>query len=314
MVDIDFNKLFATHSLAEHGIGFLINIYNIENAKEQGNSELLYKFIFDTGSTNLTYLHNLNIRGYQIYDVNSIVLSHWHYDHTGGLYKILEQVENEIPIICHKFAKYERFFRRSDDIKTDNLIGKTKQEILPLLSSSKIVNQLPINTEKIGELNCNVVFSKDSYELLNFNDLKIVVSGEIPRKHDIEDFSNFFLLKDDILKTDKISDDKCLIFNNKETVILLLGCCHAGIMNTLDYVKSITDKPISHIIGGFHMANASKLRIEKTIKYLKSFQVLKPLYLFPIHCSGEKFLYELIKADDPDLKAFNTSVGTIFNF
>ena len=140
-----------------------------------------------------------------------------------------------------------------------------------------------------------------------------MISGEIPRNYDIEDFNSFYLLQDNIIKSDKILDDKCLIFEYADNIVLLTGCCHSGIMNTLNYIKSIADKPINHIIGGFHMTNASNQRIKKTIEYLKSFQKYEnPLYLFPLHCSGEKFLYELIKTSGPDFKAFNMSVGTVF--
>lgn len=242
-------------------------------------------------------------------------MSHWHYDHTGGLYKILQSIENKIPVICHESAQCERFFRRTDQIKYSDLIGKTRQEVLPMLSSSKIISQEPINVEKIEDLGGKVIFSKNIYEILNFNSLKIIASGEIPRNYDIEDFNSFYLLQDDIIKNDKILDDKCLIFEYENNIVLLTGCCHSGIMNTLDYVKSITNKPISHIIGGFHMANTSNQRIKITIEYLKSFQHYEnPLYLFPLHCSGDKFLSELIKTNNPNLKAFNMSVGTVFRF
>ena len=312
---IEFNKLFATHSIAEHGLGFLINIYHMNNSDDQQEKKLLYKFIFDTGSSNLTFIHNLNIRGYQLYDINSIILSHWHYDHTGGLYKILQDTEDNIPVICHESAQFERFFKRTDEFKFSDLLGKTRQEILPLLSTSKIVNQEPIDEKRIKELGSRVIFSKTKYELLNLDSLKIIISGEIPRNYEIEDFNSFYLLQNDKIKNDKILDDKCLIFEYENNVVLLTGCCHSGIMNTLNYVKSITDKPISHIIGGFHMANTSNQRIKKTIEYLKSFQkYVNPLYLFPLHCSGEKFLSELIKENSPNLKAFNMSVGTVFTF
>ncbi len=312
---IELNKLFATRSLAEHGLGFLINIYKIEDNNNIQEKKLLYKMIFDVGSSNYTFIHNSNIRGSNLSDVNSIVLSHWHYDHTGGLYKVLEQIKDEIQIICHEFAKSERFFRRSDEIKIRSLLGKTRQEIFPLLSASKIINQLPINIKKIEDLNGNVVFNKKPYELLNIDGFRIIVAGEIPRIHHIEDFKTFCLLQDDVIKNDSILDDKCIILDYEDKIILLNGCCHSGIMNTLDYIKSLTDKPISHIIGGFHMANASNQRIKKTIEYLMSFQKYEnPLYLFPIHCSGETFLHELIRAKSPDLKAFNVSVGTIFTF
>ena len=312
---VELNKLFATQSLAEHGLGFLINIYDQEDPNNEWSAELKKKIIFDMGSSNLTYLHNLDIRGYSIYDATEIVISHWHYDHIGAFYEILERIDDEIPIICHESAKFERFFKRSNDVKISNLKGKTKEEILPLLSTSKIVNQCPIDLERVKNLNGNVKFSKQPFKLLKIDGLKVVASGEIPRIHEEEYFSNYFSLQDDTLKVDNILDDKCLIFEYDKNVILLNGCCHSGLMNTLDYVKEISDKPISHIIGGFHMASASDIRINNTIEYLRTFQDRDTtLYVFPIHCTGEKFLYELKKRNIPKIKAFNASVGTVFNF
>ncbi|TFG08071.1 MAG: MBL fold metallo-hydrolase [Promethearchaeota archaeon] len=312
---IEFNKLFATKSLAEHGIGFLINIYDLVNLDDEWNVPLLKKIIFDTGGPNFTFLHNLDIRGYNLHDVNHIVLSHYHYDHTGSLYKILERMDDAVQVICHTDAKYERFFRRSDDVKDSDLKGKTREQISHLLAESKIVNQVPIDLDKIEKLKGKIFFSRTSYELLNQKGLKIIVSGEIPRKHEIEDFSSFFSLQEGILKVDKIKDDKCLILEFDNHSILLLGCCHSGLMNTLDYVKGITDKPISHIIGGFHMASASEEQISATIEYLRSFQNYdKPLYLFPIHCTGNKFIQHVNRIKFPEIKAFDCSVGTVFNF
>jgi len=97
---------------------------------------------------------------------------------------------------------------------------------------------------------------------------------------------------------------------------LLTGCCHSGIMNTIDYVKNLTDtdKLISHIIGGMHMANASRERIRATIRFLKTFREdYKPLYLFPIHCSGERFIQDINTSRILNTKAFNCSVGTVFD-
>ena len=66
---ITLNKLFASKSLAEHGFGFLINVYDVIDSNNSNNDKLIKKIVFDTGGTNLTYLHNLNIRGYSLYDV-----------------------------------------------------------------------------------------------------------------------------------------------------------------------------------------------------------------------------------------------------
>lgn len=311
---IELNKLFATQSIAEHGLGFLINIVDLKDPNNEWSGELLKKIIFDTGSTNYTYLHNLDVRAFSLYDVTDIVLSHWHYDHTGCLYKILERLEEEVPVISHESAKYERFFRRTNDVKNSDLEGKTREEILPLLSAAKIVNQIPINLEQIEKAKGNVIFSKDSYELLNNENLRVIISGEIPRTHKEEDFHNFFSLQNEILKGDKILDDKCMIFEYPDHLVLLNGCCHSGIMNTLDYVQSISEKPVSHIIGGFHMASASNDRMKATIDYLKDFQEYNEvLYLFPIHCTGERFFSYLNNANLPNIKCYNASVGTVFH-
>ena len=312
---IELNKLFATKSLAEHGLGFLINVYDVQDSDNFTNLKLLKKIIFDTGGPNLTFLHNSDLRGYQFYDTDMLILSHWHYDHTGGLLKILERIEKEVPVICHESATFERFFRRERNLKIEDLEGKSREEILPLLSSSKIVNQEPIDLKKIKTLNGQVQFTRDLYEILNVDGLKIVLSGEIPRNHIEEDFNNFFSLQNGILKMDKILDDKFLILEFDENIILINGCCHSGLMNTLDYVKNYSNKPISHIIGGVHMANASDQRIINTLDYLdKLDKYLNELYIFPIHCSGEKFRRLAKDYKSFGIKCYDVSVGTKFYF
>ncbi|MFW9936513.1 MAG: MBL fold metallo-hydrolase [Candidatus Thorarchaeota archaeon] len=307
---IDLNRIFATQSIAEHGLGFFINVY--ENNKTDNP---IKKIIFDTGGPNSTFLHNLDVRKIDVNDTDIIILSHWHYDHSRGLYEILRRIGKNIPIICHENALLERFFIRSQDVKVKDLIGKTREDLQILLSSSKIVNQAPIDIRKVEELNGNVVFSKEAYEILNIEGLKIVASGEIPRNNKYEDFSNFMFLQDNVIKYDKIIDDKCLIIELEDRVILLNGCCHSGIINTLNYVKKLTNKPISHIIGGFHMVSASDERMTETIDFLTKFQTYnRPLYLFPIHCSGEKFGNMINETKNENLLALNASVGTKFLF
>ena len=312
---LELNKLFASKSLAEHGLGFLINVYDVTDSDKPTNDKLIKKIVFDTGGTNLTFLHNLDIRGYPLYDIDYIVLSHWHYDHTGGLFKILERIENEVPIICHEGANFERFFKRARNLRNEDLVGKTRTDILHLLSSLKIVNQEPIDKEQVKKLKGQIHLTKEPYEILNIEGLKIVVSGEIPRKHIEEEFNNFLSLQEGTLKIDKILDDKCLILEFEENIVLVNGCCHSGLMNTLDYVKNYSEKPISHIIGGFHMASASEERIRATIDYLNALKIFdNTLFIFPIHCSGEKVIKMVNKTSDSRIKAFNPSVGTIFYF
>ncbi|MFW9774029.1 MAG: MBL fold metallo-hydrolase, partial [Candidatus Thorarchaeota archaeon] len=271
--------------------------------------------IFDTGGSNLTFLHNLDIRGIPLYDLDLIVMSHWHYDHTGALIKILERLDDEVPIICHDSAKFERFFKRVRNLKNEELLGKPRSELSPLLSTSKIVNQEPINIDQVKNLKGQIYFTKEPYEIVNREELKILVSGEIPRIHAEEDFSNFLSLQDDIAQIDKILDDKCLILEFKENIVLLTGCCHSGLMNTLDYIKTLSNKPASHIIGGVHLARATDQRILNTLEYLDRMEKYEnKVFVFPMHCSGEKVRQFAEKYENVGIHCYDVSVGTAFHF
>ncbi|TFF99915.1 MAG: MBL fold metallo-hydrolase [Promethearchaeota archaeon] len=313
---IEFNKLFATQSIAEHGLGFLIKVFEIEDSSQPENKTLINKLIFDTGGQNSTFIHNLSVRGYQMYDVDAIILSHWHYDHNGGLYDILTEIDHKVPIYTHEAANYERFFRRSADVSLEDLKQKHREEIIPLLNQMKIVNQEPLDFDEISKLNGEIKFIENKVDLLDKDSFKVICAGEIPRNYLDEDFSDYFaIMEEDILEVDKILDDKCLFFEFKDRIIMLNGCCHSGLKNTVDYVQSISNKPISHIIGGFHMASASDERIKTTVEYVKNLDLFKEkLFLFPIHCTGDKFLREVNRNTDETIQAFDASVGTKFVF
>ncbi len=316
---IKSNKFIMTKCLAEHGLGFLINIYKTN--KQSNGRKLIKKLIFDTGGPNLTFLFNLHLMDFSINNIDGIMLSHWHYDHIGGLHRILLQNQNEIPIYCHESAKFERFFVRSDEIQNSDLEGKTRKELKTLLEQTKIVAQKPINIEEISDFNGKVNFLNKDCTIFDLDEIKIILSGEIPRNHEDEDFSSFFAIKkQNRLERDEILDDKCLIIEFKENIIVLCGCCHSGLKNTIDYVKSRTKKPITHIIGGFHLASATDYKINNTLEYLETFQKeLNELFLFPMHCTGESFNYNyVLKAKNSKekmkSKLFMASVGTQFIF
>lgn len=169
-------------------------------------------------------------------------------------------------------------------------MGKKRTDLIHLLSSLKIVNQEPIYLDLVKTLKDKIHFTKESYEILDIKGLKIVASGEIPRNGIEEDFNHFSLFQAGIFKVDKILDDKYLIIEFEENFVLLNGCCHSCLMNTLDYVKIITKKPVSHILGGIHMDRASDKRILNTLDYLVIMEKYRnEVSVFPMHCSGEKF-------------------------
>lgn len=310
---IHVNRTFITRSLAEHGLGFLINVYNAKEEKVKSEGERLFTFCFDLGGVNQTFLYNTNIRGDKLENIDGVALSHWHFDHTGAIYPLLEKIKKQIPVICDESAKKERFFKRSFEVQLKDYDGKKREEIQPLIESQKAVSQPPINIKRIEGTGSKLVFTKKELEIFKFDNFTMTLSGEIPRIHELENSNEFLLNNDGILETDSIVDDKCLIIEKEKNAIVLLGCCHSGIMNTLDYAKSSTDKPINLVIGGFHMATASDERFKETMEYLSSFQEgNNPLYLFPIHCTGERFLFEMKKRGNNLVKVNDASVGTVF--
>jgi 7,8-dihydropterin-6-yl-methyl-4-(beta-D-ribofuranosyl)aminobenzene 5'-phosphate synthase len=312
----ELTKTLASHCLAEHGLGFLLNIYERDGIPTKSDNEApVKKLIFDTGGPNLTFLHNLDLYGYQLYDLDLILLSHWHDDHTGALYKILERVNKEMPILCHINSKCERYHSHTKDFNFSTLLGKSRAQIDDSIASSMLSVQAPLNIEKVSELGGKPMFLIQDHVILNKKDFKLTLSGEIPRMHEIESFQTYSSFNQGKIDLDIILDDKFLLIEFANRAILICGCCHSGLMNTLDHCKKLTKKPISHIIGGLHMANASEERILKTVEFISNFQAQDQLLtLFPIHCSGEKIIDEINRKNIPSMKAFNLSVGSTLTF
>ncbi|MBN1802068.1 MAG: MBL fold metallo-hydrolase [Candidatus Lokiarchaeota archaeon] len=310
---INVNRTFITRSLAEHGLGFLINVYNAKEEKARSDIERFFTFCFDLGSVNQTFLYNTNIRGDKLENIDGIALSHWHFDHTGVIYPLLEKIKKQIPVFCDESAKKERFFKRSFEVQLEDYNGKKREEIQPLIDSQKAVSQPPIDINRIDQTGSKLVFTRKKQEIFKSDSFNITLSGQIPRVHELENSKEFLLNNNGILEIDNIIDDKCIIIEKEDNAIVLLGCCHSGIMNTLDYAKGSTDKLINLVIGGFHMATASDERFKETMEYLFSFQEdNNPLYLFPIHCTGERFLFEMKKRSNKFVKVNDASAGTVF--
>jgi len=112
----------------------------------------------------------------------------------------------------------------------------------------------------------------------------LFVTGEIPRVTDFEDTGGPFFLDENCEHPDPLIDDQALFFESPRGTVVILGCAHAGVINTLRYVRHLTnDKPIHAILGGLHLVWAAEERVSRTIEALREFGVER---IGIAHCTG----------------------------
>jgi 7,8-dihydropterin-6-yl-methyl-4-(beta-D-ribofuranosyl)aminobenzene 5'-phosphate synthase len=264
--------------LAEHGLCLL--------AKVQRDAEQ-HTILFDTGYNRMGVLHNMDQLRVNPNEMEAIVLSHFHMDHTGSLHSILEKISGPIPLVVHPDAfLYPRFVELKD--------GSKKR-----FPRTLVRKDLDPRNVKIQE-------SKTPTPIL---DGSILVTGEIERTTAFEKgMPNALLEREGRLERDPIKDDQALVMNLKgKGLVVVSGCSHAGIINTVLYAKKLTGvEKIHAVLGGFHLSGAFFEKIlEKTIEMLKA---LSPAVVVPMHCTGRKAI-ERFSQEFPSAFVLN-SVGS----
>ena len=239
-----------------------------------------YKFLFDTGASEL-FAVNAQKMGFSVEVFDNIIFSHGHNDHTGGIL----YVEKPKRIIAHPNIFKERY----------SLRRKTYAGFPTTEESLKTIHNL-YKTKTPIEVNPGVWFL-----------------GEIPMVVDFERNGNFATALDGALQQiDKTEDDTSVVLETPKGIVIMTGCCHRGICNTIEYAKKVTGKDqIYAVIGGLHLRNldAKKELIDKTINYMKNNNV-RNLYLG--HCVSDEVI-DYIEKNFTTAKMFRLAVGKKFN-
>lgn len=219
------------------------------------------KVIFDVSYSN-AFLQNAQKMKISLYDLDTLVLSHGHNDHTGGLAPLMTYYSE---------AYFEKISTKKHELVSHPTVFDSKlfdgQEIGSLLSKEKAAKH----------------FKLQLHEKPFWITEQLVYLGQIPRTNDYENKKPIGTIeRNGKEEPDYLFDDSALAYKSAEGLVIITGCSHSGICNIIDYAKKVckTEK-IADVIGGFHLLNPDKQQLEKTITYLKE---QSPKSLHPCHC------------------------------
>jgi 7,8-dihydropterin-6-yl-methyl-4-(beta-D-ribofuranosyl)aminobenzene 5'-phosphate synthase len=271
--------------IAEHGFCAALTLHIEEGVK--------HRVLLDSGLDALAASHNADVLSFDLSNCESLVSSHGHIDHAGGLLNLRKRMNTvqRIPLLLHEDAFRNRLVKLQD--------GRAVN--LPAPDRCLLTNA----GYEIIEKHSASLQIKD----------RVLITGEIPRTNNFEKgFPNHYSeIEEGKMEADPlIKDDQAIILTVKDKgLVVITGCGHAGIINTLNYAKELTGEDrILAVLGGMHLSGGIFEPIIPTT--LQQLEKLKPKFVVPCHCSGLKAMTEI--ARKMPLAFIQNSVGTTYAF
>jgi len=234
-------------ALAEHGLSIFLET-------DRGN------YLLDTGQGK-TVVNNALVLGLDIKTIKGIIMSHHHWDHTGGLGPVLD-LKGAVDIYAHP-----EFFKESYNVTENKARFSGVPYPRPLLEAK----------------GATFKFSSEFRQI----EPGLWLTGEVPRRTDYELGDKRQMVKSgEGYVKDDLRDDQSVVVETERGLFIVLGCCHSGIINTLSYIEEkMGPRHISAVIGGTHLGPVSDEQRDKSIAALKAFDIER---LGVSHCTGLK--------------------------
>ncbi len=256
--------LYESPYLAQHGVSFLLE------AVSEGETK---RILVDVGQNSQALLHNMSLMDVSASSIDTIVLTHCHYDHTQGVVKMLEQIDrNDVRIVAHS------------DIFRPHFITEPELRYVGI--------QPEDSREKIEAAGGHILLGKEPFQLM----AGMSTTGEVSRQTDFEEVGIALKTrKDGVVEDDNMLDDISVIAKIKgKGIVVVTGCSHAGIVNIMLQAKEMTGcDRIDGVIGGFHLVEAPEKRILRTVAEIAK---LNPSRIIAGHCTGFRAQVELYLA------------------
>ena len=256
---------------------------------EHGFSALIercgQRILFDTGKGS-ALPHNASVLGVDLRGLDCVILSHGHYDHTGGLL-YATQCTPKVEVVAHPRALASHLVKRVDD-------PEPREIGIPFRMDSLAANGVRfVPVKSFRQIRQGVWFT-----------------GEVPRKHRVDPDIRLYVRKGTELVPDPMEDDASVVMETGSGPILLLGCAHAGATNILEHVRNQMDLDTIHgVIGGTHLGISDREETSAFIAAVEAFHVQR---IAPAHCTGPGPTGELEAHFRPRFsKAF---AGAVFEF
>ncbi len=251
---VDNSVLGSSEYWGEHGLALLVET-------DDGRA------LLDTGRSGTVLLHNLKQARIEPSSITALVLSHAHNDHTGGLATLLP-LTGRIPVYAHPDLFRERFARH----------GRREDKIGPALSRAEL------------EALADPHLSAGSQQVLP----GVFTTGEICTRGELEGRGANHLIRDgEDWAADPYHDDLALVLQSAHGLVLVCGCCHAGLLNTLQHVRDNFPGAVCAVLGGTHLGSLTEGQTDHILQALRGYGDLE---LFPNHCTGQPAYVALAQA------------------